>query len=45
MTVINAQVTLVRLTEDWKHAGKPATILSTDMNKASVCHNLVIKKH
>ena len=41
--------TLVRLTEDWKHAidrKELVTILSTDMSKAfdSLCHNLVIKK-
>ena len=42
-------MTLVRLTEDWKHAidrKELATILSTDMSKAfdSLCHNLVVKK-
>jgi len=41
--------TLVRFTEDWKHAidrKELVTILSADMSKAfdSLCHNLVIKK-
>ena len=42
-------MTLIRLTEDWKHAidrKELATILSTDTSKAfdSLCYNLVIKK-
>ena len=46
----SCETTLVRLTEDWKHAidrKELVTFLSTDMRKAfdSVCHNLVIKKH
>ena len=45
----SCETTLVRLTEDWKHAidrKELVTILSTDMSKAfdSLCHNLVIKK-
>ena len=45
----SCETTLLRLTEDWKHAidrKELVTILSTDMSKAfdSLCHNLVIKK-
>ena len=46
----SCETTLVRLAEDWKHAidrKELVTILSTDMSKpfkASLCHNLVIKK-
>ena len=45
----SCETTLVRLTEDWKHAidrKELVTILSTDMSKAFdyLCHNLVIKK-
>ena len=45
----SCETTLVRLTEDWKHAidrKELVTILSIDMSKAldSLCHNLTIKK-
>ena len=45
----SCETTLVRLTEDWKHAidrKELVTILSTDMSKAfdPLSHNLVIKK-